>query len=71
MPLPTSLVEKNGSKMRSKVLRSMPQPVSVDAQANGRPARASGCCSHVIGVNVQGGGGDDAAGRPWAWRRGH
>jgi len=43
VPLPVALVVKNGSKMRSRVLRSMPQPVSVTLKQVNLPGRASGC----------------------------
>ena len=59
VPLPTSLVVKNGSKMRARVASSMPTPSSSTVRrASGRPsswvARGSWRCAAV---------------RLWAWRR--
>ena len=59
MPLPTSLVVKNGSKMRGRISGAMPQPVSVTRQADEAPGRGLGIAVGAAGVHVHGRGVDD------------
>ena len=52
MPLPTSLVVKNGSKIRGKCSGAMPVPVSVTVRQTNSPAPASGMRVGVRGVEA-------------------
>ena len=62
VPRPTSLVVKNGSKMRSCTSRGMPTPLSstISATRNGSPATASG--SRISRLTAMYGRGPEPAG---------
>ena len=56
VPLPFSLVVKNGSKMRARVCSSMPQPVSVTASCTYDPGFTATWQRRVLLVDLHVGG---------------